>query len=100
MIYLILFLLGPDVVLDQMNSTNRRQSATKIPIEDPPIGVNSTDMYNNYYYQDTQASSTNNYYQDYQTAYQDPQGKSIDKNNYYHQDTDVPAAKSAACIIL
>lgn len=83
-----------------MNSTKRRQSATKIPIDDSPIGMNSTDTYNNYYYQDPQATSNNNYYQDPQTSYQDPQGKLNDNNNYYHQDSNVPAAKSAACIIL
>lgn len=75
-----------------MNSTQRRQSATKIPIDDPSFTVNNTDMYNNnYYYQDPQTTANMDYYTGA------PQDTS---NTNYHQDPNVPAAKSAACIIL
>lgn len=75
-----------------MNSTQRRQSATKIPIDDPSFTVNNTDMYNNnYYYQDPQTAANMDYYTGA------PQDTS---NTNYHQDPNVPAAKSAACIIL
>ena len=75
-----------------MNSTKRLQSATKIPIDDPSFNVNTTDMYNNNnYYQDPQTTTNMNDYPE------DPQDTS---NTNYYQDSNVPAAKSAACIIL
>lgn len=57
----LMFVLAPEVVFERRNST---KPTTKIPIEDPPLDMNSAAMYN------------------------------------YYNDPNVPAAKSAACIIL